>query len=241
MTITCYADGGCSPNPGPGGWGVFIETPEATVCLSGGERESTNNRMELTAAIKALEYFPEGTVMEMRCDSRYVIDSITQWIRGWKAKGWRTTTGPVKNVELMQRLDALASKRRVKWTWVRGHNGNAGNEKADSLVHKGRREAALGKLEAEPLVTPRAGGSAPAASVPTATPSSPMAAAPAVPAGPRTAQVPLDMALGLEVSRAAKAAGLTPQAFVERAVRLSLALGPKEVERLSAGKRPDAA
>lgn len=213
--IIAYADGGCSPNPGPGGWGVFIETPEGTVSLSGGEASTTNNRMELLAAIKALEYFPEGTVMEMRCDSQYVVKSMTEWISGWRRKGWQTTTGPVKNVELIQRLDVLQSKRRVRWTWVRGHNGNDGNERADALVHKGRREAALGTPEAQPVL----GGKAPSREAPAT------AAAPAVPAAgaSRTASVNIDMALGLEVSRAAKAAGVTTDAFVEAAVRAALA------------------
>ena len=213
--IIAYADGGCSPNPGPGGWGVYIETPGGTVSLSGGEASTTNNRMELLAAIKALEYFPEGTAMEMRCDSQYVVNSMTQWISGWKRKGWQTTTGPVKNVELIQRLDALASKRRVKWTWVRGHNGNDGNERADALVHKGRREARFGVAEAEPVVT----GKSPSRVEATA-PAAPAATVPAAPA--KTAAVHIDLALGLEVSRAAKAAGVTPQAFVEAAVRTAL-------------------
>ena len=129
-----YADGGCDPNPGPGGWGVVIEGPEGKIELCGGDRATTNNRMELTAAIKALSHFPAGSAIEMRCDSQYVIKSVTEWMRGWKAKGWRTSTGPVKNVELMQELDALNAARDVKWTWVRGHTGNVGNERADRLA-----------------------------------------------------------------------------------------------------------
>ena len=109
-----YADGGCDPNPGPGGWGVVIEGPEGKIELCGGDRATTNNRMELTAAIKALSHFPAGSAIEMRCDSQYVIKSVTEWMRGWKAKGWRTSTGPVKNVELMQELDALNAARDVK-------------------------------------------------------------------------------------------------------------------------------
>ena len=114
--------------------------------------------MELTAAIKALSHFPAGSAIEMRCDSQYVIKSVTEWMRGWKAKGWRTSTGPVKNVELMQELDALNAARDVKWTWVRGHTGNVGNERADRLAAQGRRQA-LGLAPAgEPVPSPRRPG-----------------------------------------------------------------------------------
>ncbi|MBK3425970.1 ribonuclease HI, partial [Methylobacterium ajmalii] len=141
MRTIVYADGGCDPNPGPGGWGVVIQAPDGPIELCGGETQSTNNRMELTAAIRALEHFPEGAAIEMRCDSQYVVKSVTEWIRGWKLKGWRTTTGPVKNVELMQRLDELAARRDVRWVWVKGHSGEAGNERADRLAAQGRRQA----------------------------------------------------------------------------------------------------
>ncbi|MBY0260226.1 ribonuclease HI, partial [Methylobacterium sp.] len=141
MRTIVYADGGCDPNPGPGGWGVVIEAESGRIELCGGDRATTNNRMELTAAINALRHFPEGAQIEMRCDSQYVIKSVTEWMRGWKAKGWRTATGPVKNVELMQELDALAARRDVRWTWVRGHTGEVGNERADRLAAQGRREA----------------------------------------------------------------------------------------------------
>jgi len=233
--IIAYADGGCSPNPGPGGWGVFIETPDGTVALSGGDAgTTTNNRMELTAAIEALSYFPEGTVIEMRCDSRYVVDSAKQWIRNWKRNGWRSATGDVKNVDLMKRLDDLMGKRDVRWTWVRGHDGNDGNEKADALVHLGRNAARTGVTKAEPVVTGKAPSKAPpggtdVADAGRATPA-------AAPAGPRPGSVPIDLALGLQVSRAARAAGVTPQEFVEEAVRLALALGPAEVTRLASGR-----
>ena len=110
MRTIVYADGGCDPNPGPGGWGVVIEAESGRIELCGGERATTNNRMELTAAINALRHFPEGAQIEMRCDSQYVIKSVTEWMRGWKAKGWRTSTGPVKNVELMQEIDGLAAR-----------------------------------------------------------------------------------------------------------------------------------
>ncbi|GJD49589.1 Ribonuclease H [Methylobacterium crusticola] len=210
MRTIVYADGGCDPNPGPGGWGVVIQAPEGTVELCGGDPQSTNNRMELTAAIRALEHFPEGSALEMRCDSQYVVKSVTEWIRGWKAKGWRTTTGPVKNIDLMQRLDELAARRDVRWVWVRGHAGEAGNERADRLAAQGRREA-LG-------LPPRPAPAAPAAA-PT------LAAVPA-PEVPRGTSLAIDGALGLRVARAAKQAGTTPQAYVEDVLRLALDLGP---------------
>ncbi|WP_019906670.1 ribonuclease HI [Methylobacterium sp. 77] len=211
-----YADGGCDPNPGPGGWGVVIEGPEGKVELCGGDRATTNNRMELTAAIRALSHFPAGAAIEMRCDSQYVIKSVTEWMRGWKAKGWRTSTGPVKNVELMQELDALNAARDVRWTWVRGHTGNVGNERADRLAAQGRREALGLAPRGEPVQAPV---------VPP-----PDVVQPAAPS-PRTTQVAIDLGLGLDVSRAAKLAGQTPQAYVERAIRVALKLGPDGIAR----------
>jgi ribonuclease HI len=216
MRTIVYADGGCDPNPGPGGWGVVILAPEGPVDLCGGEAPSTNNRMELTAAIKALEWFPEGAAVEMRCDSQYVVKAVTEWMRGWKAKGWRTTTGEVKNLDLMQRLDVLAAKRDVRWVWVRGHAGEEGNERADRLATQGRLQA-LGR-PVQPLA-----------------PLTPVAAP--APEKPRGTQVPIDGALGLQLARAAKHAGQTPQAYVEEAVRLALDLGPDEVARLRAEAR----
>ncbi|RVU19146.1 ribonuclease HI [Methylobacterium oryzihabitans] len=221
MRTVVYADGGCDPNPGPGGWGVVIRAPEGPVELCGGERATTNNRMELTAAIRALEHFPEGAPIEMRCDSQYVVKSVTEWMRGWKARGWRTATGDVKNVDLMQRLDELAAARDVRWVWVRGHAGEDGNERADRLAAQGRREA-LG------LPPSPAASAAPAP-----------APAPAAPA--RTASVAIDNALGLRVARAAKQAGQTPQAFVEDALRLALDLGPDGIARLRDSLREPAA
>ncbi len=228
MRTIVYADGGCVPNPGPGGWGVVIEKETGRVELCGGERATTNNRMELTAAINALSHFPEGASIEMRCDSQYVIKSVTEWMRGWKARGWRTSTGPVKNVDLMQALDALAQKRDVRWTWVRGHTGEVGNERADQLATQGRREI-LG-------LAPR---SAPAPSTAPAPAIAVTASAPAVaaaPSPPRTTPVAIDLGLGLEVSRAAKLAGLTPQAYVEQAIRIALDLGPEGIARARKAK-----
>ena len=243
MRTIVYADGGCDPNPGPGGWGVVIEAESGRIELCGGDRATTNNRMELTAAINALRHFPEGAQIEMRCDSQYVIKSVTEWMRGWKAKGWRTATGPVKNVELMQELDALAARRDVRWTWVRGHTGEVGNERADRLAAQGRREA-LGlpsrpESGPAPLTGTAALRAAVAPAVSQTVSQAALATAPAAaePAPARTSAIPLDLGLGLEVSRAAKASGLTPQAYVERAVRLALDLGPEGLERARADLR----
>jgi ribonuclease HI len=232
MRTIVYADGGCDPNPGPGGWGVVIEAESGRIELCGGERATTNNRMELTAAIRALQHFTDGAQIEMRCDSQYVIHSVTDLMTYWKAKGWRTSTGPVKNVELMQELDALAARRDVRWTWVRGHTGEVGNERADRLAAQGRREALGLPPRQEGGPTALTGTAALRAAVsPAALTTAPASAEPA-PA--RTSAIPLDLGLGLEVSRAAKAAGLTPQAYVERAVRLALDLGPDGFERARA-------
>ena len=225
--VVCYADGGCSPNPGPGGWGVVILDPGGRVEMRGGEASTTNNRMELTAAVRALERFPEGASVEMRLDSRYVVDAMTQWVRTWKRNGWRTATGEVKNQDLVQRLDALASARRVRWTWVKGHSGQRWNERADALVHRGRREAAMGLPDGLESFPADDGPGTSAEGVA----ASPAAEAPPE-AGPRAASVEIAMDLGLLVTRAAKAGGTTPRAFVEDAVRLALALGPDEVRRL---------
>ena len=221
MRTIVYADGGCDPNPGPGGWGVVVAAPDGTVELCGGEPgTTTNNRMELTAAIKGLEHFPAGAAIEMRCDSQYVVKSVTEWMRGWKAKGWRTTTGEVKNIDLMKRLDELNAARDVKWTWVRGHAGDRLNERADALVHRGRREAKLGKLESRNDAAPL-----------------PAPAPVAAPASPRQgADLRVDLALGLQVTRAAKAAGVTPDALVDDAIRFYLEIGPSEVARLRASR-----
>ncbi|WP_279357042.1 ribonuclease HI [Methylobacterium indicum] len=227
MRTIVYADGGCDPNPGPGGWGVVIQAPDGPIELCGGETQSTNNRMELTAAIRALEHFPEGAAIEMRCDSQYVVKSVTEWIRGWKLKGWRTTTGPVKNVELMQRLDELAARRDVRWVWVKGHSGEAGNERADRLAAQGRRQA-LGlppRADIAPARTP--------AVLPAAAPAP--AAPPAEPA-PRGTSIPVEGGLGLRLSRAAKQAGTTPQAYADEILRLALDLGPEGLALLRDAK-----
>ncbi|MBB4658747.1 ribonuclease HI [Parvularcula dongshanensis] len=132
-----YTDGACAGNPGPGGWGVLIEG-ESPRRLSGGERATTNNRMELQAAIEALAAFRPGTKVTIHTDSQYVRNGVTSWVHGWKKNGWRTAAKkPVKNQDLWQALDALATERAVTWKWVKGHAGHPGNEEADRLAREG--------------------------------------------------------------------------------------------------------
>ena len=135
--ITVYTDGACSGNPGPGGWGVLIEG-DPPRRLSGGEAATTNNRMELQAAIEALSAFPEGAALRVHTDSQYVKNGVTSWVHGWKRNGWKTAARkPVKNQDLWQALDALATVRAVEWAWVKGHAGHPGNEEADRLANEG--------------------------------------------------------------------------------------------------------
>lgn len=137
-TATVYTDGACRGNPGPGGWGALIESADGTTEeLYGGESETTNNRMELLAAIRALEHFDHTTVIEIHTDSQYVKNGITTWMKGWKRNGWMTAAKkPVKNRELWEELDTLASARQVSWHWVKGHAGHPGNEHADLLANR---------------------------------------------------------------------------------------------------------
>ena len=136
--IEVYTDGACSGNPGPGGWGVLIEGDGAARRLCGGERATTNNRMELQAAIEALSAFPEGAALRVHTDSQYVKNGVTSWVHGWKRNGWKTAARkPVKNQDLWQTLDALAEARAVEWAWVKGHAGHPGNEEADRLANEG--------------------------------------------------------------------------------------------------------
>ena len=133
-----YTDGACAGNPGPGGWGAILIWNGHRKEISGGEAATTNNRMELMAAILALEALQEGSNVEIHTDSEYVQKGISTWIHGWKRKGWRTASGsPVKNTELWKRLDAAQSRHRVEWHWVRGHAGHAENERADELARQG--------------------------------------------------------------------------------------------------------
>ena len=143
-----YTDGACKGNPGPGGWGAWLKSGPSEKELFGGELNTTNNRMELTAVIEGLAALKRPCKVILYLDSQYVRMGITEWIRGWKAKGWRTSTKqPVKNVELWQRLDKLVSEggHLIEWRWVKGHSGDPGNERADMLANKGV-ERALGRI-----------------------------------------------------------------------------------------------
>jgi ribonuclease HI len=137
-TIEIYADGACRGNPGPGGWGALLISGEHEKELYGGERNTTNNRMELMAVISALEALKKkGTSARVYTDSQYVIKGIEEWVGGWKARGWRTADKkPVKNQDLWERLDALAAQHSLEWHWVRGHSGIPGNERVDALANR---------------------------------------------------------------------------------------------------------
>jgi ribonuclease HI len=138
--IEIYTDGACKGNPGPGGWGVLLKAGGTERELFGGELATTNNRMELMAVIQALSALKRPCEVTLFLDSQYVLKGITEWLPGWKAKGWRTASKqPVKNVELWQQLDALVQQggHQIDWRWVRGHNGDPGNERADALANRG--------------------------------------------------------------------------------------------------------
>ena len=136
--LVVYTDGACSGNPGPGGWGAILVWGENRKEIKGGEAGTTNNRMELLAAISALELLKRPSKVVMFTDSKYVQDGISQWIQGWKRKGWRTAGGSaVKNEELWRRLDAANAKHKVEWRWVKGHAGHPENERADELAREG--------------------------------------------------------------------------------------------------------
>ena len=136
--IIAYTDGACSGNPGPGGWGVLLIDGESETELKGGEAETTNNRMELMAAMKALETAADGAPVTIYTDSQYVKNGVTDWIKSWKKNGWKTAAKkPVKNRDLWEELDALANARPVTWKWVKGHAGHPENERADALARAG--------------------------------------------------------------------------------------------------------
>lgn len=138
--VVIYTDGACKGNPGPGGWGVYLKSGGHEKELWGGERDTTNNRMELMAVIQALSALKRPCQVSLHLDSEYVRKGITEWIHGWKKKGWVTASKqPVKNAELWQRLDALVhgGPHRIEWHWVKGHAGHAGNERADALANRG--------------------------------------------------------------------------------------------------------
>ena len=138
--VQIYTDGACKGNPGPGGWGVLLRSPAGEKELYGGAGETTNNRMELMAVIEALTALKRPCAVTLYLDSEYVRKGITEWISGWKARGWRTAAKqPVKNVDLWQQLDALVSGggHQIDWRWVKGHSGDPGNERADQLANRG--------------------------------------------------------------------------------------------------------
>ncbi len=133
--VAIYTDGACSGNPGPGGWGAVLRWAGHERELKGGEPHTTNNRMELMAAIAALEALKRPCVIDLHTDSQYLRNGITIWIKGWKRNGWRTADRkPVKNVDLWQRLDAAMARHEVRWHWVKGHAGHDMNERADALA-----------------------------------------------------------------------------------------------------------
>jgi ribonuclease HI len=145
-SVTIYTDGACKGNPGPGGWGALLIAGEREKELYGGEAATTNNRMELTAVIRALESLRKDCDVELYTDSQYVKQGIESWIHGWKRNGWKTADRkPVKNAELWRELDALAARHRVRWHWVRGHSSDPGNERADALANRGVEEVRKGK------------------------------------------------------------------------------------------------
>ena len=136
--VEIYTDGACSGNPGPGGWGALLRWNGTEKELSGGERETTNNRMEMMAAIKALETLKRAVPVDLYTDSTYVRDGITKWLPGWKARGWKTAAKkPVKNQDLWERLEAALRDHDIKWHWVKGHSGHPENERADELARSG--------------------------------------------------------------------------------------------------------
>ena len=157
--VIIHTDGACSGNPGPGGWGAILRFNGKTKELSGGEAETTNNRMELMGAIAALEALKRPCLVDLHTDSKYMRDGIMKWIHGWKRNGWKTADKkPVKNVDLWQRLEAALAQHRVTWHWVKGHAGHAENERADELAREGIaaiRAGAAGALSSSELPEPK--------------------------------------------------------------------------------------
>jgi ribonuclease HI len=136
--VEIYTDGACSGNPGPGGWGVLLRYGAKEKELFGGEKDTTNNRMELTAVIRALEALTRPVKVRLHTDSTYVMQGITRWIHGWKKNGWKTSSKePVKNADLWQELESATMRHTIEWRWVKGHAGHDGNERADALANKG--------------------------------------------------------------------------------------------------------
>lgn len=136
--VTIYTDGACRGNPGPGGWGVLLKYKGKIKELYGGEQETTNNRMELIAVIQGLDSLSRGCNVQLFTDSKYVLQGITEWLPNWKRRGWKTAAKkPVKNVDLWQQLDAAIQQHDIDWQWVKGHAGDEGNERADTLANMG--------------------------------------------------------------------------------------------------------
>ena len=145
-TVEIFTDGACRGNPGPGGWGALLRFGNVEKELLGGEPDTTNNRMELLAVIKALEALSRECIVEVTTDSKYVKQGISEWIHNWKRNGWKTANKkPVKNSDLWQRLDELARGHEIIWHWVRGHSGHAENERVDQLANRGIDELAIDK------------------------------------------------------------------------------------------------
>ncbi|MGB5490642.1 MAG: ribonuclease HI [Woeseiaceae bacterium] len=143
-TIEIYTDGACRGNPGPGGWGALLIAGKRTKTMHGGDPESTNNRMELTAAIEALNALKGPRKVILHTDSKYVMDGINEWMPNWKKRGWKTAARkPVKNKDLWQALDEAVGRHDIEWKWVKGHDGNEGNEMADALANRGIDELRL--------------------------------------------------------------------------------------------------
>ncbi len=136
--VEAFTDGACRGNPGPGGWGVLLRFPDREQQLYGGEAATTNNRMELTAAIRALASLTGPSQVRITTDSKYVMQGLQEWLPNWKRRGWRTAAGkPVKNMDLWRDLDELASQHQLEWVWVKGHSGHPENELADRLANRG--------------------------------------------------------------------------------------------------------
>ncbi len=136
--VEIYTDGACKGNPGVGGWGVYLRYKEQEKEVFGGDKSTTNNQMELMAAIMALESLKRPCQIRLYTDSKYVLQGITEWMENWKARGWKTASRqPVKNVELWRRLDAAIKPHQIEWVWVKGHSGDPGNERADRLANLG--------------------------------------------------------------------------------------------------------
>ena len=135
--VTLYTDGACRGNPGPGGWGAYMLYQDAEKKINGAEPETTNNRMELKAVIESLSLLKRSCQIDLKTDSKYVLQGITEWLPGWKRNGWKTAAKkPVKNVDLWQRLDQEAGRHQIDWHWVKGHSGVEGNEIADQLANE---------------------------------------------------------------------------------------------------------